>query len=87
VQEGRNIANVQFYDQKEISAVPGDDGLYGGRSRRIGMVGGDNVWHAGGPSRTHRSGLAAWLPRAAVASRYGSPGGVVNVVGLVGSCV
>lgn len=87
MQRGRNSANVQFYDQKEISAEPGDDGLYGGRSRRIGLVGGDNVWHAGGASRTHRGGLAAWLPRAAVASRYGPPGGVVNIVCLVGSYV
>lgn len=52
MQDGRNSANVQVYNEKEISAAAagqgrGDDGLYGGRSGRIGMVGGDNVWHAG----------------------------------------
>jgi hypothetical protein len=55
----------------EISAAPGDDGLYGGRSGRIGLVSGDNVWHAGGlgrctgagsqrGSRVH-SGVAVWI--------------------------
>jgi hypothetical protein len=67
----------------EISAAPGDDGLYGGRSGRIGLVSGDNVWHAGGVRTMHRRGLAAWLPRAAVASRYGSAGGCRGCRSLV----
>jgi hypothetical protein len=40
----------------EISAAPGDDGLYGGRSGRIGLVSGDNVWHAGGLGRCTGAG-------------------------------
>jgi hypothetical protein len=66
----------------EISAAPGDDGLYGGRSGRIGLVSGDNVWHAGGVRTMHRSGLAAWLPRAQWRRGMDLLGGVVNVVVL-----
>jgi hypothetical protein len=69
------------------SPQAGDDGLYGGRSGRIGMVGGDNAWHAGALEDAQErarsvapacsSGVAVWI----------NWGCVVNVVVLADSCV
>ena len=92
MQGGRKRAIVQFYSEKEmeISAAPGDDGLYGGRSGRIGLVSGDNVWHAGGLGRC--TGAGSQRGSRVQQWRRGMDllGGVVNVEScpvLAGVCV
>jgi hypothetical protein len=87
VQGGRKCAihtglQQGYKKEMEISAAPGDDGLYGGRSGRIGLVGGDNVWHAGGSGRC--TGAGSQRGSRVQQWRRGMDllGGVVNVVVL-----